>query len=76
MEDQECKISKVIIGLDEIKIVKVKMKTVLDWPFLKIVKGIQKFLRLANYKWFVKNFVKNNKMFIQVDKKSLLPNQF
>ena len=32
-----------------IKLKKYKMKAVLDWPVLKIVKSIQKFLRRANY---------------------------
>ena len=34
-----------------------KMKRVLDWPTLKGVMDIQKFLGLINYyKWFIKNF--------------------
>ena len=34
-----------------------KVKGVLDWPTLKGVKDIQKFLRLVNYyQWFIKNF--------------------
>ena len=39
----------VVIGLEEIKIEKEKVKTVLDWLTLKEVKDIQKFLGLANY---------------------------
>ena len=36
---------------------KVKMKEVLNWLTLKRVKGIQKFLGLANYyQWFIKDF--------------------
>ena len=36
-----------------------KVKTVLDWLVSKLVKDIQKFLRLANYyKKFIKGFVK------------------
>jgi len=39
----------VVIGLEEIKIEKEKVKEVLDWLTLKKVKDIQKFLELANY---------------------------
>ena len=38
-----------VIGLEEIKIEKEKVKEVLDWLTLKKVKDIQKFLELANY---------------------------
>jgi len=38
-----------VIGLEGIKIEKEKMKEVLDWPQLKCVKDVQKFLGLANY---------------------------
>ena len=40
---------EVIIGPEKIKIEKKKVKVVLDWPALKLVKDVQKFLRLANY---------------------------
>jgi len=47
-----------VIGLEEIKMVKIKVKEVLDWLTLKEVKDIQKFLGLANYyQQFIKNFV-------------------
>ena len=50
---------RVIIRLEEIKIEKVKVKAVLDWPVPKSVKDIQKFLELANYyRRFLKGFVK------------------
>ena len=39
----------VVIGLEEIKMEKEKMKGVLEWLTLKCVKDMQKFLRLANY---------------------------
>ena len=46
-----------IIGLDGIKIKEEKVKEVLDWPTLKGVNDIQKFLGLANYyQQFIKNF--------------------
>jgi len=48
---------KIVIGLEEIKIVKVKV--VLDWPVLKSVKDVQKFLELTNYyKKFVEESTK------------------
>jgi len=39
----------VVIGPEGIKMEKVKVKDVLDWPTLKCVKNVQKFLELANY---------------------------
>ena len=39
----------VVIRLDGIKIEKVKVKVVLDWPVSKMVKKVQKFLGLANH---------------------------
>jgi len=39
----------VVIGLDRIKMEKVKVKGVLDCPILRCVKDMQKFLGLANY---------------------------
>ena len=39
----------VVIGPEGIKIEKVKIKGVLEWPTPKCVKDVQKFLRLANY---------------------------
>ena len=38
-----------IIGIEGIMMEKEKVKSVLDWPTLKGVKDIQKFLRLVNY---------------------------
>ena len=35
---------EVVIGLEEIKIKKEKVKVVLDWPVSKSVKKVQKFL--------------------------------
>jgi len=40
---------EVIIGLEEIKMKEEKVKDILDWPTLKEVKDVQKFLELANY---------------------------
>ena len=39
----------VVIGPDRIKMVKVKVKGVLDWLTLRCVKDMQKFLGLTNY---------------------------
>jgi len=39
----------VVIRLEEIKIEEEKVKGVLEWPTLKCVKDVQKFLGLANY---------------------------
>jgi len=40
---------EVVIGPEGIKMEKEKIKKVLEWPTLKCVKDIQKFLELANY---------------------------
>jgi len=49
----------VVIGLEGIQMEMEKVKVVLDWPVLKSVKDIQKFLELENYyKRFVEGFVK------------------
>jgi len=49
---------EVVIGPERIKIVKVKVKGVLDWLTPKCVKDIQKFLELANYYCqFIQDFV-------------------
>jgi len=48
----------IVIGPEEIKIEEEKVKGILDWPILKCVKDIQKFLGLANYyHWFIQGFV-------------------
>ena len=46
---REIEFLEVVIGPEGIKIEKVKVKGVLDWPTPKCVKDIQKFLGLANY---------------------------
>ena len=47
----------VVIGLEEIKMEKEKVKGVLEWPTPKCIKDIQKFLGLANYyRQFIKGF--------------------
>ena len=47
----------VVIGLDRIKMEEKKVKGVLEWPTLKCVKDVQKFLELANYyRQFIEEF--------------------
>ena len=47
----------VVIGPEGIKMEEEKVKEVLDWPTLKGVKNVQKFLGLANYYWqFINDF--------------------
>jgi len=47
----------VVIRSEGIKIEEEKVKEVLDWPTLKEVKDVQKFLGLANYyQQFIKDF--------------------
>ena len=49
----------VVLGLERIKMEEVKMKAVLDWLVSKLVKNIQKFLKLSNYyRRFMEEFVK------------------
>ena len=56
---KEVNFLKVVLGPEEIKIEKAKVKVVLNWPVYKSVKDIQKFLELANYYWiFIKRFAK------------------
>ena len=47
----------VVIGPEGIKMEKEKIKGVLEWLMPKCVKGVQKFLGLANYyRWFIEGF--------------------
>ena len=47
----------VVIGLERIKMEKEKVKEVLEWPTLKCIKDVQKFLELANYyRQFIEGF--------------------
>jgi len=47
----------VVIGPERIKMEKEKVKGVLEWPMLKCIKDVQKFLGLANYyRWFIEGF--------------------
>ena len=63
---------EVIIGLDRVRMEKKKVQEVVDWPVLKSVKDIQKFLRLANYyRWFVKDFAKIAKPLYEMTRKEI-----
>jgi len=54
----EVRLLGVVIGPEGIKMEEEKVKRVLDWPTLKCVKNIQKFLGLANYyRQFIQGFV-------------------
>ena len=49
----------VVIKLDRVKMEKKKVQEVVDWPVLRSIKDMQKFLGLANYyKQFVKDFAR------------------
>ena len=49
----------VVIGLKGIEMQKEKVEGVLNWPMLRNIKEVQKFLGLANYyRQFIKDFVK------------------
>ena len=61
---------EVVIGLEEIKIEKEKVKVVLNWLVSKSVIEIQKLLWLANYyKKFVRDFVKIARLLHELTKK-------
>jgi len=50
---------RVVIRPEGIKIEEEKVKVILNWPVMKMVKEVQKFLGLENYcKIFVKGFAK------------------
>ena len=46
---REVRFLGVVIGLEKIKIEKVKVRGVLEWPIPRYVKDVQKFLELVNY---------------------------
>jgi len=61
---------EVVIGPEEIKMEKEKVKAVLNWPVSKSVIEIQKLLWLVNYyKKFVKDFVKIARPLYELTKK-------
>jgi len=59
-----------VIGPDRIKIEEEKVKGVLDWPTLKCIKDVQKFLELANYYHrFIEEFALIAKPLVKKDQK-------
>ena len=59
-----------VIGLERIKMEEEKVKAIINWPVSKLVKKIQKFLRLASYyRRFVKDFVKIARLLHELTKK-------
>ena len=61
-----------IIEPDSVKIEKEKVQGLVDWPVLKSVKDVQKFLGLANYyRQFVKDFVKIARLLHEITRKEI-----
>ena len=61
-----------MIGPDEVKMEKEKVQRVVDWPVLRSIKDIQKFLGLANYyRQFVKNFARVEKLLHEMMRKNI-----
>ena len=63
----------VIIREDRVRIEKEKVQGVIEWPALRSVKNVQKFLRLANYyRQFVKDFAKIAKPLHEIMRKETI----
>ena len=61
-----------IIGEDGVRMEKEKVQGVIEWPVLRSIKNIQKFLGLANYyRWFVKDFAKIAKPLNEMTRKEI-----
>jgi len=59
VKPEKCKwkVREVVIGPEGIKMEEEKVKGILEWPTLKCVKNIQKFLGLVNYYYrFIEGF--------------------
>ena len=62
----------VVIGEDGARMEKEKVQEVVEWPVLKSVKDVQKFLGLANYyRQFVKDFAKIARPLHEVTRKEI-----
>jgi len=60
----------VIIGEDGVRMEKEKVQGVIEWPVLRNMKDMQKFLGLANYyRWFVKYFARIAKLLHEITRK-------
>ena len=67
---------RVIIRKDGVKIEKEKVQRVIEWPVLRSMKDVQKFLELANYyRWFVKDFTRIAKLLYEITKKETKQSQ-
>jgi len=63
---------EVVIRPDGVKVKKEKVQEVVDWPVLKSVKDMQKFLELANYyRQYVKNFLRIAKLLYEIIRKDM-----
>jgi len=61
-----------VIGEDGVRMEKKKVQRVVEWPVLKSVKDVQKFLGLANYyRQFVKDFVKIVRLLHKMTRKEI-----
>ena len=63
---------EVVIEPDGVKMEKEKVQGVVDWPVLREVKDVQKFLELEKYyQWFVKDFAKIAKLLYKMIRKDV-----
>jgi len=61
---------EIIIREKRVRMEKEKVQGVIEWPVLRSVKEIQKFLGLANYyRWFVKDFARVAKLLYEMMRK-------
>ena len=73
---KEMEFLKVVIEPDMVNIEKEKVQKIVDWPVLRSVKNIQKFLGLANYyRQFIKNFIRIAKPLPKIIRKDVKYNQ-
>ena len=69
---REVRFLEVVIGLNEMKIEKEKFQRVVDWPVLRSIKDVQKFLELANYyRQFIKDFTGVPKLLYEMMRKDV-----
>jgi len=62
----------VIIGPDRVKMEKERVQRVVDWPVLRSIKDVQKFLGLTNYyRQFVKDFTRVAKPLHEMTRKDV-----
>ena len=67
---REVEFLRVIIGEDRVRMEKEKVQGVIEWPVLRNMKDMQKFLGLANYyRQFVKDFAMITKPLYETTRK-------